>query len=601
MQIAIITSEIGESSGGLSYSCLTFSKMLEGFGYNITVITSTYSNCKELFNSSGFPLILNKVNISEGGYKKKLKNHLFFRAHIHNVIEETKNKKFDYVISFGAGFNGLFASELSSSLKVKLLVLLRGSEINLSISDYKLRDANFQCLKSAFMVIALSKELLERSKAIYFNASLIYKVIPNSIKYPAKTFISKIDRKTIVLGCGSTNLNEKKGVANLISMISFLNLNPNRSFKIEFVGNIDFDLLSNYMELCRKLKVTDFVEFIGKVSREDFIERMKSWDFYVQGSFCEGFSNSVGDYLSLGKAFVISNSGFIAETIKQTSPEIVFEDYSPQNMANKILALINNPNISAIYINAYNSISSTTNVDNIKTIWRNIFENHHYPIPNINNQNNILSVVFHDISKDDFSNIDTPLDAFVSFVDKVFHKGYRLCSVNQFFKSGDRSNLIVCTFDDAYSGIILNAMPVLKKYSFTATVFVCYDYIGKTNDWNLKDLKVRRHLNISELQMLKTENWEIGSHGLTHNSLLRLSDDDLFKELQASKFNLEKLFNDVETYAYPYGDFNEYIKSQATQIFKSAFALTKGGTLIGIDNHQIRRYFISELDNILNL
>lgn len=56
---------------------------------------------------------------------------------------------------------------------------------------------------------------------------------------------------------------------------------------------------------------------------------MKSWDFYIQGSYCEGFSNSVGDYLSLGKPFVLSNSGFIAESIKSDMSEIVFDNFIP--------------------------------------------------------------------------------------------------------------------------------------------------------------------------------------------------------------------------------------------------------------------------------
>ena len=162
-------------------------------------------------------------------------------------VSETK---YDYLISFGAGLNGLFASELSFALQVKLLVLLRGSEINLSISDIQRKAYNYHCLKQAQKIIALSAELLDRSKQIYFNPNTEYHVIPNPID--SCNFSSTINpyKKTFVLGCGSKNLNEKKGVANLISMLPYLNKNQTYNFRFEFAGQIDSDLLSNYIDLC---------------------------------------------------------------------------------------------------------------------------------------------------------------------------------------------------------------------------------------------------------------------------------------------------------------------------------------------------------------
>jgi glycosyltransferase involved in cell wall biosynthesis len=154
-------------------------------------------------------------------------------------------------------------------------------------------------LKQAQKVIALSEELLERSKQIYYSPNAEYHVIPNSIEL--SNYISTFTpaKKTFILGCGSKNLNEKKGVANLISMLPYLNKNQTYNFKFEFAGHIDSDLQFNYLDLCDKLDVKDIVKFTGDLTRNEFVDRMKSWDFYIQGSYCEGFSNSVGDYLSL--------------------------------------------------------------------------------------------------------------------------------------------------------------------------------------------------------------------------------------------------------------------------------------------------------------
>lgn len=596
MQIAIITAEFGSNAGGLSFGCLTFAEMLSSYGYEVTIISSNHEIWNTNTYDEKFPIIGNKLVICEGGYKKELKENLFFRAHIRNILSEISDTKYDYLISFGAGLNGLFASELSFALKVKLLVLLRGSEINLSISDVKLNTYNYHCLKQAQNIIALSAELLERSKQIYFNPNTEYHVIPNPID--SCNFSSTINpcKKTFVLGCGSKNLNEKKGVANLISMLPYLNKNQTYNFRFEFAGQIDSDLLSNYIDLCNNLDVQDVVSFVGDLSRNEFVERMKSWDFYIQGSYCEGFSNSVGDYLSLGKPFVLSNSGFIAESIKSDMSEIVFDNFIPEQMATKLLNIINNPQINSLYQNAYFEISKLTNKNTVNKKWLSVFENES---PNhcsfALQKNNILSVVLHDISDDEYSNIDTNVESFKTFVQRIFDNGYKLCSSSLYFSCSDKSNLIICTFDDGYTGVIEYGLPILKVFGFTATVFVCSDYIGKTNDWNLKDKKNRTHMNTIDLLTLQKEGWEIGSHGLSHRSVLKLSDEDLQNELSLSKHSLELEFGEIRSYAYPYGDYNEYCKSQTASFYKTAFALTQGGTLNGVDNYQIRRYFISEI------
>jgi glycosyltransferase involved in cell wall biosynthesis len=596
MQIAIVTSEYGETSGGLSYSCTVFSNLLKELGHNVLVISSIENNT---ISSEDFEIVQSTVEIVDGGYKPKLKKHLFFRAHVQNVLAQIQNKRIDYIIAFGAGLNGLFAVELSQQTNIRLITMLRGSEMNLSVSDFELRAANYACLKKSSKVIALSNELLERSKNIFYSSNVVYEVIPNIVAVPHEISIYHKNKRQILFGCGSYNLNEKKGIANLIVMMAHLKKISTKQFKMEFVGKADEDLMLNYKELTDKLNVIDRIEFIGKLSRNEFIKRMNDWDCYVQGSFCEGFSNSVSDYLSLGKPFVLSNTGYIAESIREQCPEIVFDDFNPQNMANKIVEISNNQNIDSIYQKAFRLIGSSTNIEKVISLWENIFNQ---TTPNKKQSDkldkHILSVVLHDLSQN-YTNIDTPINVFREFVEQVAKNGYSLCSAKHYFENTNRKNLIICTFDDAYSGVKKYALPILKEYGFTATVFVCFDYIGNNNNWNLKDKVIRKHLNINELKELLSEGWEIGSHGLTHNSLLRLSEKELEKELSESKNNLSTELGLIDSYAYPYGDYNDYCKHKVSENYHYAFALTKGGTIDGLDNYQIRRYFISELNCLL--
>jgi glycosyltransferase involved in cell wall biosynthesis len=600
MQIAVVTSEFGEKSGGLSYSCLNFSNMIAEMGHQVLIISSIDDSVGTAHY--GFEAMSSDITILKGGYNPKLYNHLFFRAHIQNVLFTLRNKRIDSIVAFGAGYNGLFASELSRLANIRLMTMLRGSEINLSISDFDLRQANYYCLRQSYAVVALSKELLERAKTIFYNQNISYKVIPNPVQVPTRFDFKIKNRSTYIMGCGAYRLNEKKGIANLMEMLYSLNQMSDKKFRFEFIGKIDDDLLQAYNELCRKLGVSDYITFVDGLSRAEFIERMSEWDFYVQGSFCEGFSNSVSDYLGLGKAFVLTNTGFIAETICEQCPEIIFDSFIPSQMAKTINMLIRNQQTDFIYTEAYRMIASLTNKDRIISDFANLLTINatiQSDITATHTRNNITSVLLHDISAEVYTNNDTPRAVLKDFVEKIANKGLRFCSAKQYFESFDRSKLIVCTFDDAYEGVIKYALPIFKQHGFTATVFVCCDYIGKTNSWNLKDTQIRRHLDIENLRQLQKEGWEIGSHGITHNSLLRLPESELEKEIVDSKRFLSKLFGEVESYAYPYGDFNDYCKQKVSHSYRIAFAMTKGGTMNGIDTHQIRRYFISELNTLI--
>lgn len=57
----------------------------------------------------------------------------------------------------------------------------------------------------------------------------------------------------------------------------------------------------------------------------------------------------------------------------------------------------------------------------------------------------------------------------------------------------------------------------------------------------------------------------------------------------------------VLTYAYPYGAYNDFIKSCVGKYYKYAFSVTKGGTSLVSDALQIRRYSITEIYSMLSI
>ena len=554
MKIVIVTSEFGKQGGGLSKSCQRFAYLLNSIGFNVKVVISTFTVFSENQIKGEFEIITNSIQIAKGGYKPELSKHLFFRGYIENVYSQLKEAKPDIIIAFGGGENALFASEVKNKFSCKLMTMLRGSEINLSISDSHLFHANYECLKNSDAVIALSNELLNRAKQIYFNPNTFYAIIPNIIdfKEEKKTILRQ---NNIVFGIGAKNINEKKGITNLILVTHFLNNFGNEKFYLCIAGQTDSDLKKEYSDYLDVLGISDKVKFLDNLNEFEFTQEIQNWDFVIQSSFCEGFSNTIGEAISLGKLFFTTNTGYIAEKIKPYAKELVFENFCPITIAKQIYYTYFSSNILQKAILVKQHFQQIASSEKVKSEWVKVFDklqqaNSVLPISN----QHILSVILHDISETNYSNIDIPNSELEKLCSLVYSKGFRFVSAKEYFKSDLKDNLIICTFDDAYQNVYDLGFAILQKFNFTATIFVCIDYIDISNSWNKKDKSNRKHLDLQSLKKLENCGWEIGSHGTNHFSFLRLDTEEILNTLEKSKCELEKHFESIVSFAYPYGD-----------------------------------------------
>ena len=96
------------------------------------------------------------------------------------------------------------------------------------------------------------------------------------------------------------------------------------------------------------------------------------------------------------------------------------------------------------------------------------------------------------------------------------------------------------------------------------------------NLWDHRSQVILDHLSIEQARKLVKEGHTVGSHGLTHNSLLKFSDQQLKTELMKSKVILEDYLQiNVDCFSYPYGDFDQNITELASGIYKYSFATNK--------------------------
>jgi peptidoglycan/xylan/chitin deacetylase (PgdA/CDA1 family) len=481
----------------------------------------------------------------------------------------------------------------------------RGSELNLATSNPDLFHFNQKCFEQASALVCVSNELLQRAKNIFYNQQVNYKVIPNIINIEENYFEQTIKERSseIIIGTGAKYLNEKKGIANLLHALVLLNQNENQKFSLHLAGFVDDDLLSKYNEIIQTFNLKSYVKFLGVLNRNQFLEEMRNWDLALQGSFSEGFSNSIGDAISIGKPFMITDTGFVAERIRADFPELIFFNSTPESIAEKLSQSFFKKDIVKLSAEAANSIKQIVSSEAIILQWKTVISEllslQKDTTLQLKNEH-IISLMLHEISETNFTGVDLPIEKFEALCKIVDDNGFKFCSAEQYFSSLEKGRLLICSFDDGYKSVLKFGLPILSRFNFTATVFVCTNHIGQTNAWNPKDKRNRQHMSMEELHLLKNQGWEIGSHGTNHISFNRLSEEEILSNLTESKSVLSSHFGNINSFAYPYGDTSPFIEQIVKQNFENVFTTDSGGTHILLDRQRIRRYSFTEIQTLFS-
>jgi peptidoglycan/xylan/chitin deacetylase (PgdA/CDA1 family) len=141
------------------------------------------------------------------------------------------------------------------------------------------------------------------------------------------------------------------------------------------------------------------------------------------------------------------------------------------------------------------------------------------------------------------------------------------------------SKKVVFTFDDGFRNVLDHGARPLADAGFRAIQFLVPNYLGKINEWDLRDGEVPEPL----MDKYQVKDWlaaghEIGSHSMTHASLDRLSVRDAREEIISSKKKLEDIFGmPIVHFCYPYGNFNDAIRDVVMEAGYQTACTTKFG------------------------
>lgn len=133
--------------------------------------------------------------------------------------------------------------------------------------------------------------------------------------------------------------------------------------------------------------------------------------------------------------------------------------------------------------------------------------------------------------------------------DNGFHTVH-FSDVADYFTTGKPlpKNPVMINFDDGYKDFYTNALPLLKKYNMTGTLFVVAGSVGYP-----------AYVTWDQILEARDAGIEIGAHSMTHPYLTK-SKKAAFEITQSKKVLEEKLGITVTAFAYPYGSYNTSIE-----------------------------------------
>jgi peptidoglycan/xylan/chitin deacetylase (PgdA/CDA1 family) len=168
-------------------------------------------------------------------------------------------------------------------------------------------------------------------------------------------------------------------------------------------------------------------------------------------------------------------------------------------------------------------------------------------------------LMYHSISDNLFGKshpyyqINTSPRAFARQMKWLHNWGYQTLRLSQLFSAFESGTVpakaVVITFDDGYQDFYTDGFPSLRRYGFTATVFLP---TSRIQDAPVK-IEGVDYMTWKQVRELHAEGIDFGSHTVNHPDLRSLGPEEIDYELGFSKEKIEdELSTAVNLFAYPF-------------------------------------------------
>ena len=201
---------------------------------------------------------------------------------------------------------------------------------------------------------------------------------------------------------------------------------------------------------------------------------------------------------------------------------------------------------------------------------------------------------YHRFAQNCNSQMCTPADVFERQMQYLKDNNYRVISLaefQQFLQYNQKlpNRSVIITIDDGYRSTYDIAYQILKRFGYSATIFIYTDFVEAG----------RIALSWDQIREMKDAGIEVGSHTLSHGDLTKKIKGEtnkaylqrVEKELFDSKRIIdEKLQQDTIFFAYPYGKSDPVVRSITRKAgYQMGLSVKRGGNPFFIDPFNVRR------------
>ncbi len=195
--------------------------------------------------------------------------------------------------------------------------------------------------------------------------------------------------------------------------------------------------------------------------------------------------------------------------------------------------------------------------------------------------------------------------AFAEQMEWLSRAGYTSISLNEARQQlSSEEKYVVITFDDGYASTVRYALPILEKFGFRATLFLCTGGVGAEihpaaliagGKIPLED----KPLTTNEIEALRKANWRIEAHSVQHLNHAALDATTAIQEMEQSKLQVRQITGQTPTaYAFPFGAYRKETLRLCAQRYELACTTHQGLWKSHHALHRIPRIEVCWHDNL---
>tara|TARA_R110002110_G_scaffold90974_1_gene236403 strand:+ start:44842 stop:45843 length:1002 start_codon:yes stop_codon:yes gene_type:complete len=204
-------------------------------------------------------------------------------------------------------------------------------------------------------------------------------------------------------------------------------------------------------------------------------------------------------------------------------------------------------------------------------------------------------LLYHHVSESTPPSTSVTPDRFRQHLDYLADNGLNVIALNELLSRGLSGeplpeNAVAITFDDAYVSVFTEAAPMLARRGWPFTVFLASQPL---------DDQVPGYMSWRQAQQLLEMGGDIGSHSHSHDYLARRQDgenDGQWHRRMETEIdqNLQRIATELEVevsaFAYPFGEYNQALKSMVARRGLYGVAQQSGAVGRHTDPQQIPRF-----------